>query len=265
LSPEEPAPRKLPLRRVLAGAFVLPARHLDQVIQQAGIPLLAVIGLSLVTALNGGGGVVTWALVALYLLAIAWLCLCTHRMVLLDSPDAPMRPDGPALKRLGRFALVGGAVWGVFHFVRLILIGIIMTAIGSRYVAAGEAPSSGENVEGLVFYADLAASAVLFLLVGRLALLLPAIAVDRPFDLRSTWHATRGNSWRLAVVVGVLPWMLKLALGQLYRGSGATEWAIFQVVLAIMLVIEVVAISLAYRELLETPAGPAPPPTDRPA
>lgn len=47
-------------------------------------------------------------------------------------------------------------------------------------------------------------------LMGRLSLLLPAIAVDDQTSLRSAWSQSKGNGWRMALLVGWMPILISL-------------------------------------------------------
>ena len=47
-------------------------------------------------------------------------------------------------------------------------------------------------------------------LIGRLSLLLPAIAVDVKASLRSAWSQSKGNGWRMALLVGWMPTLFLL-------------------------------------------------------
>ena len=47
-------------------------------------------------------------------------------------------------------------------------------------------------------------------LIGRLSLLLPAIAVDVQASLRSAWSQSKGNGWRMALLVGWIPTLFLL-------------------------------------------------------
>src|SRR5262245_13714310 len=47
-------------------------------------------------------------------------------------------------------------------------------------------------------------------LIGRLSLLLPAIAVDDRASVRSAWSQSKGNGWRMALLVGWMPILLHL-------------------------------------------------------
>ena len=74
--------------------------------------------------------------------------------------------------------------------------------------------------------------------------------------------ASRRNGWRLAIVVGVLPWCLQQLTDLMYRnGASSMEFAILVVLAAALVIVEVVALSLSYWEL----TSPAPPPTHPPA
>ena len=45
-------------------------------------------------------------------------------------------------------------------------------------------------------------------LIGRLSLLLPAIAIDSQTSLRTAWSQSKGNGWRMALLVGWMPILL---------------------------------------------------------
>ncbi|MBH0206155.1 MAG: hypothetical protein HP498_10155 [Nitrospira sp.] len=47
-------------------------------------------------------------------------------------------------------------------------------------------------------------------LIGRLSLLLPAIAVDDQASLRSVWSQSKGNGWRMALLVGWMPILIHI-------------------------------------------------------
>lgn len=259
--------RRIALGSLVLSAFILPARHLDQVVRIAGIPLAAMIGLGLATAAaeSNGNRPMAWTLFAGYLLATVWLAVTTHRMVLLDAPGSPTRFDGPALRRLALFALTAAALWALFHFARIVTISASLALLGSRYVPAGETPPTpAVDPQLLIDIVDYVASAAMYLVVGRLALLLPAAALDRGARVSGVWRMTRGNAWRLAVVVGALPWALNWFLS-LVELDTPMEWALMHVVVTLTVLIEVVAVSLAYRELTtgftDSSAAPAPPPT----
>jgi len=261
---EQPV-RKLPLGRVLQGAFQLPWRYRRDVLRTAGIPILASIAWKLFWGYASieGNSAAGWAFMLVYIVLSSWLALTIHRMVLLEEPGSPLRLDASATGRLGRFVLTVIAIWVVYHGARLLLLSGAVASLGAQYVPAGgtrrELPLSVDNIDHIV-------SALAFLVIARFILLFPQIAVGRPFDIGEVWKYSRGNTWRLAVVVGLLPWLLERAAWLLYRdNAGDIEWSLIQVLTTFTLLIEVVAVSLSHRELSTEIAPPAPPPTDPPA
>jgi len=210
-----------------------------------------------------GNSAANWAFSLDYIVLSSWLALTIHRMVLLEEPGSPLRLDGSALGRLGRFVLAVIVIWVIYHGARLLLLSGAVAALGAQYVPAGgarrELPLSLDNIDHIV-------SALAFLVIARFVLLFPQIAIGRPFDVGSAWNISRGNTWRLAVVVGLLPWLLERATRLLFRDNASDfEWCLIQVLSTFAVLIEVVAVSLSHRELFTDIAAPAPPPTDPPA
>jgi hypothetical protein len=86
--------------------------------------------------------------------------------------------------------------------------------------------------------------------LARVILTLPAIALDARPSLTKTWHLSRGNGWRLAIVLGGLPWLFRTSQTLL----AADEVRVVAVVLSsllfyCLLVVEIAAVSLSYRNL----------------
>jgi hypothetical protein len=101
-------------------------------------------------------------------------------------------------------------------------------------------------------WAEKAVWAVLFYPFGRLCRMFPATAVEHPPlpRIRWAWQLTRGNGWRLFVVVAVLPWLFALLLGAVYReGATTVEWLLVCLLFLALLVVEIAAVSLSYKEL----------------
>lgn len=92
--------------------------------------------------------------------------------------------------------------------------------------------------------------------VARLSLVLPAVALDRDVSFKWAWTLTRGNGWRLVVVVGVLPWAISQLLGLLYRATPTPIETIALTLIGITLfAVEIAALSISYRELTREDAG----------
>jgi hypothetical protein len=257
-------PRKLPLARVLLGAFQLPWLHRVDVVRNAGIPLLACFGWTLFWGFAPieDNHTARWLFALVFMALSSWLALTVHRMVLLENPGSPLRLDVEALGRFGRFMLAVVVIWVAYQGARLLLLSGILATVGSRYVKAGEV---SRDLPLSVSTIDLIASAASFLVISRFVLLFPQIAIGQRFDIAAAWHLSRGNTWRLAVVIGLLPWLLERLAWLFYRDDASDlEWCLIQLLLTVTVLIEVVALSLSHRELSQA-TPPAPPPTDPPA
>jgi hypothetical protein len=88
---------------------------------------------------------------------------------------------------------------------------------------------------------------------ARWAVVFPAAAIDVPTSLKLAWEQTRGNGLRMIVIAGALPWTLRYATWWLYGDEPTLlEVALVSAVGTILIVIEIAALSLAYRESSST-------------
>jgi hypothetical protein len=121
---------------------------------------------------------------------------------------------------------------------------------------------SDETVRPVAHGMTVAGKVIGAYVMGRLALVLPAAALDRRLTLADSWAATRENGWRLAIVVGALPWVLDALTSFAYReDSGIIESAALAVLCVVTLTVEITALSLSYKQLVpqsEPPKGSLP-------
>ena len=90
-------------------------------------------------------------------------------------------------------------------------------------------------------------------LFGRWSLLFPAIAVDLSGRIKWSWEQTRGNDWRMLVLVGFLP-LTTAILGSLLSYGVPAPFSLVPVFLKefayfIVTPVEVAVVSIAFREL----------------
>ena len=91
-------------------------------------------------------------------------------------------------------------------------------------------------------------------LFARLALVFPATAIDARTSLVKAWRQTRGNGWRMVVIVGVLPWAFGYLAGLVTGDEPGIVIAVLVTVFATaFLAVEISALSLSYRELAKEP------------
>jgi hypothetical protein len=271
MSEAPPGYRKLPLRRVIGSAFTLPWEHRGAVFRATALPLLVLIACTLAWDFSAfySSGMARWAVyLMLYLptlIAGSWLAISVHRLVLLEASDAVMHFEIALVRRLAIFTATVLGIWVLFTGLTLLIAGGVLNIFNPpRYVPAAGIPQAPQpmNLPVPFEWITSLASILAYWFVARVTLMLPAIAIDQTPSLGAAWRASQRNGWRLAIVVGLLPWCMDHLVNFLYRdGASNFEFGILVVLGALLMVIEVVAISLAFWEL----TSPAPPPTDPPA
>ena len=180
---------------------------------------------------------VYWGLFGLFFTLFAVTC---HRLVLLQS-----RP-------LGRIALPRWSWRESWFFLRLVGVWGIYLAVWwlCLLLGANAWPRAAGDVSEWLKAIETAGKVPALYVIARLSLVFPATAIDRPASFRWAWRASRGNGWRLVVVVTVLPWLVGLLFGLLYREDPTmAETVLLTVAGTALFAFEIAALSVAYREL----------------
>lgn len=256
------APRRLSVARIVAGAFDYPWQHRGVFARSLAIPALAIIACTLAwsTVARSGDTLLSWMLYGVYSAICCWAAVICHRLVLLGTADAGAfaGPAGP--RRLLVFLAAVICIAFVYLAVMFMGISVLTVVTGTAYIPAGQARPKPVDFQWAVWLAQFAALYV----SARLALTLPAIATDLGFSFRQAWIHSRGNGWRLAIVVFGLPWFASNLASFLSRdGATVVEIAALLVLGIVLLAVEAVALSLSFYDLTEP--VPEPPPTPPPA
>jgi len=223
--------------------------------------MLAVIGATLIGQAAGVGqnAAVHWALYLLYIVALAWLAISVHRMVLHEGANHLAPLDSASLLRLAKFVAAMIALWLVYAALNLVLVSVAILPF-SKFVPTG-APRPPDPLAGLFPYINKVINVLALWPLARLSLLFPSLAVDRGFEPYASWQATRDNGWKLVIVIAVLPWTLNRLAEALYRNDPSwVEFGAILVICALFTIIQVVALSLSYWELTRPEPPPRPPP-----
>jgi hypothetical protein len=226
---------------VVQEALLIPWRRRREFAWALAVPLALLAGLSLARyfareVLQAAG----WALFVVYCGVFAafftLFAVTCHRLVLL----APRMPAARWSWRESRF---------LFWVVTLWLIYLVVWWLG--LLVAANTWWRGGDVVGWTKVIEFVASIPALYLIARLSLVFPATAIDRPAGLRWAWRMSRGNGWRLVVVVTVLPWLVSHLVGLLYRDEAtAAEIVLLTVIGTALFALEIAALSVAYRELV---------------
>ncbi len=244
---------------MLAGAFKIPWDQRKPLARAIIVPLLVMVGVELIAELEllTLPETLEWVWMFIYCVPTAWLAVYVHRFLLRDLSGAHTGLESGIGKRVALYALLVIAFWALFFGATF-----FAEQFGTPEIPPDDAEDLEQPMAGALQTATLIfASAVISALIGsRLCLVLPAVAVGG--DVRAAVHAARGNTLRLTVVFALLPILLIVITLLLFRDdASAVESGLLVVLGAIFTIVEVAALSLAYRELTQ----PAPPPTDPPA
>lgn len=243
--------------KVLFGALVLPwklRRSLARVLAAPTLALLCMWYFYQFAPLEDLPQVAYWALAALQGLLLAWLAVPCHRQVLgfhaEDAYAAPRVWTGAEWKYLLWMAAVAALALVTGFAAGALAGGLFSSVLG--FVASNLFDYADFHQHWLVAFLTSILPLVGFAyMTGRFALALPAVALGQPASLRKAWRQSQDNGWRMAMVVGLLPYLLKTLLNALFTISAAPLlWALAAPLQVVIAIVQVMALSLAYRELV---------------
>jgi hypothetical protein len=251
--------------------FAFPAMYPAAFVAATGVPLLLIIAITLIWlsgSLTTENQASLWCLMLAYYGLFAWLAVRCHRMVL-GALDVPDHSSGDAVKRVAKYfgALAAGSI--AKSAGALLLIGsLLLVSVGfSRYVPATanmplQPPAPDPDIQRMIDLLAYVVQIPFFYLLARLSPMLPALALGREWSPAAAWQISRGNGWRLVLVVFLLPWAFHGAVGVAAAGPrGSLLVACLAIATAVFAALGIIALSLAYRELQPEPAPqPTPPP-----
>ena len=240
---------RLDVIKIVYGAFMVPWWNRRTFGRALAIPLasLATLTLSWYYGSEYLPQWSNWVLCFVWSALFAVFAVTCHRLVLLDAASVASRPVPRWSWRETRFFywLIGiwMICWGAGIAAMTLIINLATMVIG---------PSS----DGWFSEARYLASVPAYYLFARLSPIFPATAIDAKVDLKWAWKLTRGNGWRLFVVVAILPWLISEVVGLLYRGNAtAVETTLLTLLGSALFAVEIAAVSLSYRELTREESG----------
>jgi len=137
----------------------------------------------------------------------------------------------------------------VYFYWTLIMIPIVM---GVGVASDFKFVSQGVWVDALALTLATLPGAYVFV---RLAFLLPATAVDQKRNLRWAWELSKGNGWRLVVLLWVLPLFIPLALEE-WKLNNFVDYVAWEMAYGVITMFEVALLSTAFKNLggMSTPS-----------
>ena len=242
-------PNRLSIPKAIIGAFLITWSGRKKFSRSLAVPLFCLVAIT-VSWYYGERFLskeIEWALYFLYLVFWSVFAVICHRIVLLDSAPATgwiPRCTWREAKFLGWIVIVW-SVYAVAFFTMMALPALVLANIsgGIKF----------DQVEWLSAL-KIPASILAFYLVARLCLIFPAAALEKKANLQWAWEQSRNNGWRLAVVVGALPFVISRLLDFLYRENATVFECISLTFLGTAIfAVEIAALSISYRELTRDP------------
>ncbi|MEJ2424341.1 MAG: hypothetical protein P8101_07730 [Candidatus Thiodiazotropha sp.] len=184
---------------------------------------------------QGDDSVLAWSYSTIHGAVFVFFAVACHRVLLLDrdsfEQDRMFRFTGRELRFLG---------WSFVAYFYLLFVAMALMIPMSIIF---------EYIEGstliLAIYISLLPGMYLF---ARLALLLPSTAVDQRNDINWAWGLSRGNGWRLVVLVGLIPQVFTLGETYLY-GYGMLSDLLVTLMGCVFAVVEIALLSQSFRFL----------------
>lgn len=194
------------------------------------------------------GWISTFISVVFFGLAFALFAVTCHRLILLGDRSVPkyglIRWSSRETRFVGRTLLIYLCAW---------VAAVVPSILAFQFIPYALALRPSWVMFAISFFAIIALPAYLF---ARLSVLLPATAVDERPRFAWAWDITRGNGWRLFLVVSVLPVALWLGPGYLvnYLVAHLPKHSVIVYLLiyaagCVLWVIEIAALSLSYQHL----------------
>jgi hypothetical protein len=237
---------KLDVWKVVTGAFLIPWRNRATFAIALANPVLLIATLTLswhyAKKYFSFPDWLNWGFDLLYIILFTMLAVTCHRLVLLKLEHITSFIGLRWSSRETRFFLWIVAFCLVFigGFMLLFMLSVSMSSLWLNT----------NLVDSLLSVFYMAAKIFPWSIFARLSLIFPALAIDKKLSLKEAWRLTKGNGWRLAFIVGGLPWILSELIHLLYHDEASIFEAIILTVLATALfVVEIAAISLSYYEL----------------
>ena len=229
---------KLPVLKILTQAFVVPWELRVELIKKLSVPILFLIGIGYVEEYSNG--IYDYLFAFIGYLAYVFLAVTCHRIIILGKNSVPTFGVRKWTMREARFFS-----WLVGLY---IMIGVMIFSIAAL-------PSVIIPLfEGRVMYLVIPVSIISALpgvyVLSRLSLIFPATSVDEKANIKWAWDISRNNGWRLAVIVCALPaaagYIQNVLIGE---DDGVLKSTLLMLVAFVVLIIEIAALSLTYKEL----------------
>ena len=178
-----------------------------------------------------------------------------HRLVLMEESAVPRNGMIKWTKREGGFFLWLIA-FGLFYMFLGFFEMVYALAFSSFVMGILDEFFNYKSEINLIPYAGLLILPAFLYMTARVCPIFPATAIDKKVNMTWAWNLSEGNGWRLALVLGVAPLILELIVKGIDSFSEISSipyigLIVYLPALYFLTVIEIVALSLSYKHLVE--------------
>lgn len=202
-------------------------------------------GEPLFTLLNVSVFLVIWAL---FIIIFPMAVVGVHRIFLLKTIES---------KKLGLFNWTGnefeyGSRWGAIalasSFMAFLYLELSVYPIFSLLIDN----STVDEGNFLTTISTLLAEVLMFYWIARWSLILPSSAIGlHEVDFQWAWQISKGNSWRLMILVSVIPFLLNHLLSLRSEYDSMVYSFLFGVIGLVAGVVQIGILSLSYAHLVQ--------------
>ena len=181
-----------------------------------------------------------WSYWILYQVGFVFFAVACHRLVLLNESNQPLASIFN--KRAAIF---------LFWSFGILLSSVVMMGMLLNLLINVPGAVSLFKDHGNFFWIQVVTTLPAYYLIGRCILVLPATAIDEAIGLRESWQRTRGNGWKIVLIIGIYPWIINVILW-LAAGDETTlfSYSLTAVLYYVGLALEVTALSFVYKALV---------------
>lgn len=232
---------KLPVGKILLGALSIVWLRRRLYLNVLTVPLLLFVLAWALSALLGERMVPYsgWLILPVYAAGFTLFAVACHRFVLIDEHRTFRERFAIGLREF-RFLgwLMGVSI--IIFALQALIIGALINLPG---VETGNGNAAFKVMQQI-------GSIPAYYVLGRISLVFPATAIDRPAGLTESWRMTQGNGWRMFVVVGLFPWLIDSVLSLVWREDATVvEETLLSLLGLVGFSMTIFALSFAYREI----------------
>jgi len=233
--------KKLPIINIIIASMTIALREKAKFSKALAIPTLILVVLWAISHIyfRKIAEISVFIPSLFYILGITIFAVTCHRLVLADARTVKFVFEFSP--RLLRFSLRLILVYLILYLVAMIPMTVLLNLSTDFRNSLSSTNYS---------YAMLLFSIPAMYVVGRLSLVFPAIAIDHNLRFKESWALTRHNGWRMAIIIGFYPWVVKTLISLLApKDASSVVWVLLTLLYYYAIAMLIFALSLSYKEL----------------